>query len=132
MNALAIHLYLTIRHINLSFNYFGNFYRIIVICDTKFKNNLEINARDLIRELNIEKVKVQRKLNKSYSNVRNWSKLIGVVSAGLSLGAIFNHPTIAAVGGIGIFASQTIEQVNDYFHKKYNWVNFVNQRIGKI
>jgi len=29
MNALAIHLYLTIRHINLSFNYFGNFYRII-------------------------------------------------------------------------------------------------------
>ena len=30
MNALAIHLYLTIRYINLSFNYFGNFYRIIV------------------------------------------------------------------------------------------------------
>ncbi len=29
MNALAIHLYLTIRYINLSFNYFGNFYRII-------------------------------------------------------------------------------------------------------
>ena len=33
MNALAIHLYLIIRYINLSFNYFGNFYRIIVyIC----------------------------------------------------------------------------------------------------
>ena len=31
MNALAIHLYLIIRYINLSFNYFGNFYRIIVI-----------------------------------------------------------------------------------------------------
>jgi len=30
MNALAIHLYLTIRYINLSFNYFGYFYRIIV------------------------------------------------------------------------------------------------------
>lgn len=29
MNVLAIHLYLTIRYINLSFNYFGNFYRII-------------------------------------------------------------------------------------------------------
>ncbi len=25
MNALAIHLYLIIRYINLSFNYFGNF-----------------------------------------------------------------------------------------------------------
>ncbi len=30
MNVLAIHLYLTFRYINLSFNYFGNFYRIIV------------------------------------------------------------------------------------------------------
>ena len=33
MNALAIQLYLTIRYINLSFNYFGNFYRIIVYED---------------------------------------------------------------------------------------------------
>ncbi len=31
MNDLAIHLYLIIRYINLSFNYFCNFYRIIVI-----------------------------------------------------------------------------------------------------
>ncbi|WP_205523837.1 glycosyltransferase, partial [Heminiphilus faecis] len=31
MNALAIHLYLIIRYINLSFNYFCNFYRIIVL-----------------------------------------------------------------------------------------------------
>ena len=31
MNALAIHLYLIIRHINLSFTYFGNFYRIIEV-----------------------------------------------------------------------------------------------------
>ena len=29
MNALAIHLYLTIRYINLTFNYFDNYYRII-------------------------------------------------------------------------------------------------------
>jgi fused signal recognition particle receptor len=29
MNALAIHLYLKIRYINLSFNHFGDFYRII-------------------------------------------------------------------------------------------------------
>ena len=34
MNVLAIHLYLTIRHINLGFNYFGNFYRIIVLSDS--------------------------------------------------------------------------------------------------
>ncbi len=41
MNALAIHLYLTIRDINLSFNYFGNFYRIIDIylCVNKMSFN---------------------------------------------------------------------------------------------
>ena len=31
MNDLAIHLYLIIRYINLSFNYFCKFYRIIVV-----------------------------------------------------------------------------------------------------
>lgn len=102
------------------------------ICDTKFKNDLEIDTRELIRELNIEKVKVQRKLNKSYNRVKNWSKFIGIVSAGLSLGALFNCPTMTAISGVGVFASQTIEQVNDYFQKKYNWVNFVNQHLGHI
>ncbi len=38
MNALAIHLYLTIRYINLIFNYFGNFYRIIDVRETFFFN----------------------------------------------------------------------------------------------
>ena len=41
MNALAIHLYLTIRHINLSFNYFGNFYRIIVIISVYVSANIQ-------------------------------------------------------------------------------------------
>ncbi|WP_300926898.1 leucine-rich repeat protein, partial [Duncaniella muris] len=45
MNDLAIHLYLIIRYINLSFNYFCNFYRIIV----KYKivdSHLEIIGYD--------------------------------------------------------------------------------------
>ncbi|ROT11130.1 hypothetical protein EEL50_14100, partial [Muribaculaceae bacterium Isolate-105 (HZI)] len=42
MNALAIHLYLTIRYINLTFNYFGNFYRIIVITKLMNKNGILI------------------------------------------------------------------------------------------
>ncbi len=45
MNALAIQLYLTIRYINLSFNYFGNFYRIIIISYTCFtKKGLSFEA----------------------------------------------------------------------------------------
>ncbi|PWB05834.1 hypothetical protein C5O25_12285 [Paramuribaculum intestinale] len=45
MNALAIHLYLIIRYINLSFNYFCNFYRII-----ERKEPLEI-PEDALREI---------------------------------------------------------------------------------
>lgn len=102
------------------------------ICDTKFKYATEINPRDLIRELNIEKVKVQQKLNKSYSRVKRWSRVIGIISAGLSLGALFGKNTLAAVGGVGVFASETIEQLNEYFKKKYNWVSFVNQQTDRI
>ena len=38
MNALAVHLYLIINYINLIFNYFGNFYRIIEITQMCFVN----------------------------------------------------------------------------------------------
>ncbi|ROS83343.1 hypothetical protein EEL39_17285, partial [Muribaculaceae bacterium Isolate-080 (Janvier)] len=44
MNALAIHLYLTIRHINLSFNYFGNFYRIIVIYYSNYNDSVKFEV----------------------------------------------------------------------------------------
>ena len=41
MNALAIHLYLIIRYINLSFNYFCNFYRIIDYFISRNKDTLK-------------------------------------------------------------------------------------------
>lgn len=44
MNALAIQLYLTIRYINLSFNYFGNFYRIIVTHKAMKKENTTLSS----------------------------------------------------------------------------------------
>jgi len=37
-------LYLTIRHINLSFNYFGNFYRIIVLNQSVINQPAHTNA----------------------------------------------------------------------------------------
>ncbi|ROS80631.1 hypothetical protein EEL35_08295 [Muribaculaceae bacterium Isolate-042 (Harlan)] len=57
MNALAIHLYLTIRHINLSFNYFGNFYRIIVQGSRHYKNFTKS-----INDLMIEEVDFMSKI----------------------------------------------------------------------
>ncbi len=56
MNALAIHLYLTIRHINLSFNYFGNFYRIIVYLQARlFLNVPYTNYSTCIKRCTYEK-----------------------------------------------------------------------------
>lgn len=101
------------------------------ICDKRFKDAYEIVPLDLLRELNIEKVKVQRKLNRVYKKVNQWSKIVGTISAGLSLGAFFNYPEITAIGGVGIFASQTTEKINNYFLDKYNWVNFVNKHAYK-
>ena len=97
------------------------------ICEKKFKDAYEIDSQDLLRELNIEKVKVQHKLNRVYKRVDNWSKIITTISAGLSLGTLFGYPELTAVGGAGIFASQTIDKINHYFKGKYNWVNFVNK-----
>lgn len=100
------------------------------ICDEKFKNAYEISPQDLIRELNIEKVKTQQRLNNFYTKVGKWSKIITTISAGLSLGTIFGHPELSAVGGVGVFASQTVDKVNDYYKGKYSWVNFVNKHCN--
>ena len=54
MNDLAIHLYLIIRYINLSFNYFCNFYRIIVNCGNPLKNLLHRFNEDRYEYLDIK------------------------------------------------------------------------------
>lgn len=97
------------------------------ICDEKFKEAYEISPQDLIKELNIEKVKIQQRIKNVYAKVGKWSKIITTISAGLSLGTIFGHPELTAIGGVGVFASQTVDKINDYYKSKYNWVNFVNK-----
>jgi len=49
MNALAIHLYLIIRYINLSFNYFCNFYRIIVMTII-YKSDKQLIKMDKVQQ----------------------------------------------------------------------------------
>lgn len=96
------------------------------ICNTKFINRFEVDSAELLRELNIEKVKVQAKLNKTYKKVDNWVKVVGTISAALSLGAIFNYPELTPIGAVGLFSSNVGEKINEYFKNKYRWVNFVN------
>ena len=96
------------------------------ICDTKFMVRYEVDTIDLLRELNIEKVRVQAKLNKTYKKVDNWVKVIGTISAALSLGAMFNYPQLSPIGAFGLFSSNVGDTINNYFKNKYRWVNFVN------
>lgn len=96
------------------------------ICDTKFMARYEVDSIELLRELNIEKVRVQAKLNKTYKKVDNWVKVIGTISAALSLGAMFNYPHLSTIGAVGLFSSNVGDTINNYFKNKYRWVNFVN------
>lgn len=96
------------------------------ICNTRFINQYEVDSAELLRELNIEKVKIQARLNKTYKKVDNWVKVVGTISAALSLGAIFNCPELSPIGAVGLFSSNVGEKINDYFKNKYRWVNFVN------
>lgn len=96
------------------------------ICDTKFITRYEVDSKDLLRELNIEKVRVQNKLNKTYKKVDNWVKVVGTISAALSLSAIFNYPELSPIGAIGLFSSNVGEKINNYFKNKHRWVNFIN------
>lgn len=96
------------------------------ICDKKFKDRFEIDSEDLLHELNLERVRVQAKLNKTYKRVEKWTKVVGTLSAALSLGAIFGYPEITPIGAIGLFASNTGETLNQYLKEKYRWVNFIS------
>lgn len=99
------------------------------ICEESFKDDYEVDTNDLVRELNVRRVKVQHKLNQVYKKVNTWSKVIGTVSAALSLGFFFDNPEITAIGGLGMFAAEITDKVNNFFHEKYKWVNFINQRV---
>ena len=56
----------------------------------------------------------------------NWVKVVGTISAALSLSAIFNYPELSPIGAIGLFSSNVGEKINNYFKNKHRWVNFIN------
>jgi len=103
------------------------------ICDEKFKRAYEIAPLDVVRELNIEAVKIQHKLNKVYKNVNKCSKLIVTISSCISLGLLFKNPQVATIfGGVAAVTSHFSEQINKYYQEKYQWVNFINQHSNKL
>ena len=100
------------------------------ICDDKFKNDLEISAKDVLRELSIEKLKIQKKINRVFPQISRWTNFTTSVSAALSLSAFFDKPVLAGVGGAGMILSQGVKSLLYVYDSKYKWVNFINSEKG--
>lgn len=97
------------------------------ICSERFKEEYEIDPKDLLHEINVEKLKVQRKLNTTYKNIEKWKNVVMTISAGLSLGGFFGYGTISAIGGVGLLASNVIGSNIEQLEKKHRWVNLFNK-----
>lgn len=97
------------------------------ICSERFKEEYDIDPKDLLHEINVEKVKVQRKLNTTYKNIERWRNVVMTISAGLSLGGFFGKGFMSAVGGIGLLAADVVGSYISQFEKKHRWVNLFNE-----
>ena len=98
------------------------------ICSEKFRIGYEINADDLIHEINIEKLRVQKKINNSFKKIEKWKNIVMTISAGMTLGAFFSHPLIAEIGAAGVLASEVTSNILAQKEKQYSWVNLFNEK----
>lgn len=97
------------------------------ICTERFKDDYDIAPKDLLHEINVEKVKVQRKMNTTYKNIERWKNVVMTISAGLSLGGFFGNGILSAVGGMGLLAAEVVEANISQIEKKHRWVNLFNK-----
>ena len=97
------------------------------ICSERFKEDYEISSKDLLHEINVEKVKVQRKLNTTYKNIERWKNVVMTISAGMSLAGFFGNGILSAIGGIGLMAADVVESNISQIEKKHRWVNLFNK-----
>ncbi|WP_143058361.1 hypothetical protein [Prevotella sp. khp7] len=97
------------------------------ICSDRFKEEYEIDPKDLLHEINVEKVKVQRKLNTTYKNIERWKNIVMTISAGLAMGGFFGNGTLSAIGGMGLLATNVLGANISQVEKKHRWVNLFNK-----
>lgn len=95
------------------------------ITEEKFKSGLDIDGESLLHDVRIEALAVQKNIYKVFKRVDHWSKVVGVISGALSLGAFYRHPELVPFGGLGLFASNAADNIEKIYKDKYKWVNFV-------
>lgn len=97
------------------------------ICSERFREEYEIAPKDLLHEINVEKVKAQRKLNTTFKNIERWKNVVMTISAGLSLGGFFGEGVLSAIGGMGLLTAEVVEANISQVEKKHRWVNLFNK-----
>jgi len=97
------------------------------ICSERFKEDYEIDPKDLLHEINVEKVKVQRKLNTTYKNIERWKNVVMTISTGLSMAGFFGNGVMSSIGGIGLLSAELVEANISHVEKKHRWVNLFNK-----
>lgn len=97
------------------------------ICSERFKDDYEIAPKDLLHEINVEEVKVQRKLNTRYKNIERWKNVVMTISAAFSISGFFGEGLLSAVGGIGMLTAEVVGTNISQAEKKHRWVNLFNK-----
>lgn len=95
---------------------------------TKLNKKIGSNKVDY-KDLKYEFLEYKREINKqmltTYSKIENWSEYVIYASSSLSgLGAIFNSPSISAMG-VSILAASSVTKAGlRYINNKNKWINF--------
>lgn len=95
------------------------------INEENFKKGMDTEPKDVLHDIRVKALNVQKKINKAFKRVDRWTKITGIISGALSLGAFFNHPEISPFGAIGLFASNTAKEIKEIYKTKYQWVNYI-------
>ncbi|KAA6311872.1 hypothetical protein EZS27_037087, partial [termite gut metagenome] len=101
------------------------------ICDSKFKESLEIDTPSVMRELNIEKTKAQKMINKTFPKIQRWSNMVTTLSVPFTImsGVYSKSPFITGLGVGSVALNRGVNALLDILKSKYQWINFLNKSI---
>lgn len=86
-----------------------------------------MDVNELLRELNYEKIRAEKKLAKIFPKVEKWTSLITAVSVPLAFGSLWDKDMLTILGTAGFGLSQAIDKISSRLKDNYRWVGFLNK-----
>lgn len=87
-----------------------------------------MDVNELLRELNCEKIRAQKKLAKVFPKVEKWTSLIASISVPLAFGSLWDKDMLTILGAAGLGLSQTIDKIALAVKNNYRWVGLLNKQ----